>query len=259
MQENLPGQKPAPALHKQASVVSDRAMGFSLARLTRARVLAGMVLLSPAAVAPHAGAGEEEDDDARPNRRRMVVTVEDTEDETVAAPTKRDGPVAAPEQSAPESEIDAYLLRLKTDVLDARIALKEAKRADDDEEALRLRDELKQKQLLLKDEERRLANPDTGLIGGGATFTALGGISLVSSVVLLVMWTSSGLGGHSEPAYGWASLATLGGGALGLGAGIPMIAIGRQRRGRESEDVLARPLVPGADHSPVGMTFSASF
>jgi hypothetical protein len=168
--------------------------------------------------------------------------------------------LSPPAEGASETEINAYLRALKKDVRDTQIAQKQASRAGDADEAMRLKEELRDKKALLKDEESRLLSRDVGLIAGGGVLTGLGGLSLLSSLVLVCVYGLSAVDGNAEDEYGWASLATLGGGALGLGAGIPMIVIGSRKstRGADDEYEYARPLTPGGGPQ-VGLTLSLSF
>jgi len=219
-----------------------------------------MVLAALAAMAPEARAGEDDEADEQPKRRGLIVTVDDTEDET-AIPKKKGGGQAAPEEGAPESEINAYLRALNKDIRDTKADLKAAQRAGDADEALRLKDELREKKILLSDEESRLTTRDPALTAVGGTLTALGSLSLVSSVVLLFVWAGTSIDGYPDDAYGWGALGTLGGGVLGLSAGIPMIVIGTRRQVRAPDDAyqVVPELAPGGYRPAVGLTMSLSF
>ena len=126
---------------------------------------------------------------------------------------------------------------------------------------MRLKEELRDKKALLKDEERRLTTRDVGLIAGGGVLTGLGALSLVSSVVLIFVYAGSSIDGNPDDEYGWASLATLGGGVLGLSAGIPMIVVGSRRGPREADDVetYGREELPSSHGPAVGLTKSLAF
>jgi hypothetical protein len=224
----------------------------------------GAVILGALMIVPlRAHAGEDDDETDTPKRRGLVVTVEDNDDVDAAPPRakKRGDSATAPDDGASESEINAYLRGLKKDVRDTQIAAKQAARAGDADEAIRLKEELRDKKAFLKDEERRLTSRDVGLIAGGGVLTGLGSLSLLSSVVLIFVYAGSSIDGNPEDEYGWASLATLGGGVLGLSAGIPMIAVGSRRGPRESDDVdtYGREQAPTGHGPAVGFTMSLSF
>jgi hypothetical protein len=163
--------------------------------------------------------------------------------------------VAAPAEGASEAEIFAYIRALKKDVRDAQRELKEAKRDGDSAEVARLTDELRDKKLTLSDEESRLTTSDPGLVAGGAVLTGLGGVSLLSGLVLLFVWPLTAIDGHVNDEYGYAALGCAAGGVVGLGAGIPMIVVGKRKEVRyPDEEALAPP-----DGDYVGLTFGGTF
>jgi hypothetical protein len=233
-------------------------MGDPLRRL-RKPLSAALVLGVLMALPTQAHADEDDEEAEKPKRRGLIVTVEDNDDVADGPAPKKRAPFAPPVEGAPESEINAYLRELKKDVRDTQIAAKEAARAGDADEAMRLKEELRDKKALLKDETARLTTRDVGLIAGGATLTGLGCISLVSSFVLIVVYGVSAADGDADHEYGWASLGTLGGGVLGLSAGIPMIVVGSRRQVRGSEEEYARDLAPTGQKPRVGFTMSLSF
>ncbi len=171
-------------------------------------------------------------------KKRLVVTVEDTKPEDVeesaaskpvkAKPSRREAEVV-PDEDSSEAEINAYLRRLRRDLRDAQADLKAAKRGDDGDEVLRLEGEVRELREMVKDEESRLTTKDGGLIAGGAVLTALGSVSLLSSLVLVVAWPLTAIDGNINEEYGWAALGCFVGGAVGLAAGIPMIVTGNRR------------------------------
>lgn len=217
------------------------------------------------------------DEPAQP-RKGLVVTVEDNdvvaaeeaaraadeEEEEAPAPKKKKKRQSdasfAPGPESSEAEIDAYLRELNADVRDTQADLKDAKRADDADEVDRLERELRDRKELLRDEKDRLTTTQPGLVAGGAVLTALGGVSLVSSLVLLVVWPLSGVDGHFDDEYGWGALGCLLGGAAGLGAGIPMIVAGTRRTPRAGADYYEEAKLPPMPAGPrVGVTFTIPF
>ncbi len=211
-------------------------------------------------------------------KKGLVVTVEDNdvvaaeearaaaeEDEEVEAPApkkkKRKQQVSdAPGPDASEAEIDAYLRELNSDVRNTQADLKDAKRADDADAVYELERELRDQKDLLRDEKDRLTTTQPGLVAGGAVLTALGGVSLVSSLVLLIVWPLTGVDGHFDDEYGWGSLGCLLGGAAGLGAGIPMIVAGTRRTPRSGGDYYEEAQLPSIPQGPrVGFSFTVPF
>ncbi len=167
-------------------------------------------------------------DEEAPKKKKLIVTVDDNEDTTTVVKKKK-AATATPEPGASEAEIIAYIRELRKDVRSTQAELNAARASDDADSVLRLREELKEKKQFLKEEESRLYSKDSGLIAGGAVLTALGGISLVSSFVLVIVWPLTAIDGNIEDEYGWGALGCLGGGVLGLSAGIPMIVAGNKR------------------------------
>lgn len=201
------------------------------------------------------------DDDEPPKKRRFVVTVEDND---AAQSPKKKGTSAIPpppEAGAPEAEVVAYIRALRKDVRATQADFNAARSSDDADEVLRLREELKEKKQFLSEEESRLYPKDTGLVAGGAILTALGSASLLSSLILLIGWPISGVDGHVDDELGWASLGCLGGGVLGLGAGIPMIVTGNKRtvRGADEVDAAALGVPPPPRGRTAGITFRITF
>lgn len=211
-------------------------------------------------VAIPAHAYADDDDEEKPKRRGLIVTVEDNDDVDAGIKRKKGATsLTPPADDASESEINAYLRELKKDVRDTQLAAKEAARAGDADEAIRLKEELRDKKALLKDEESRLMSRDVGLIAGGGVLTGLGGLSLLSSVVLLCVWGFSSLDGDPEEEYGWGALGTVGGAALGLGAGIPMIVVGRKKEPRGYDDADTYGRLPSGGAPRVGLSVGFSF
>jgi hypothetical protein len=189
-------------------------MKTSLSKLGGWTVLAGSLALSSTAWA---------DEPPPEKKKRLIVTVEDTKPDARV----RD---AVPDENASESEINAYLRKLRRDLRDAQADLKAAKRGGDDaEEIMRLDGEVRELKETLKDEESRLTTKDGGLIAGGAVLTAFGSVALLSSLVLVVAWPLTALDGNINEEYGWGALGCFVGGAVGLAAGIPMIVTGNRR------------------------------
>jgi hypothetical protein len=192
------------------------------------KIARGTVVVGSVALASSAWADEPPQD----KKKRLIVTVEDTkpdEGEEPAKPKKQRVREAVPDENSSEAEINAYLRRLRRDLRDAQADLKVAKRGDDGDEVLRLEGEVRELKEMVKDEESRLTTKDGGLIAGGAVLTALGSVSLLSSLVLVVAWPLTAIDGNINEEYGWAALGCFVGGAVGLAAGIPMIVTGNRR------------------------------
>jgi hypothetical protein len=247
-------------------------MNSSLIKIGRGAVLVGSFALSSSAWA---------DEPPPEKKKRLIVTVEDTkpdDGEEPAKPKKKQVREAVPDESSSEAEINAYLRKLRRELRDAQADLKAAKRGDDGEEVLRLEGEVRELKETVKDEESRLTTKDGGLVAGGAVLTALGSVSLVSSLVLVFVWPLTALDGNINEEYGWGALGCFVGGAVGLAAGIPMIVTGNRRVPRgdggdgeyeyleEGLTVLPRVGVSpalGPDGAPggayVGLTVSGAF
>jgi hypothetical protein len=194
--------------------------------------------------------------------QQVIVIVQPQQPQQGLAPSvaKR----RAPRVGDPPEEIDAYLAELKDDLREKQRAFRDARRGSDDGAREAARDDMDDANRLYKDERSRLTTQDGGLIAGGATLTAAGGASFVASAVLAIVWalgeTSVVFGGHnSYSAEGYASLACLAGGFLGVGAGIPMIVIGVQRVPREPGEASLGPLPVGFAPPPVGLTAGWTF
>lgn len=190
----------------------------------------------------------------------FIVDEEEPQERPVVVVQKPSSAPTAPPDGASEAEIFAYLRALKKDIRDTQTDLSDAKRDDDDAEVARLKEELKERKIILKEEQDRLTTIDAGLVAGGGVLTGLGSLSLLSSVVLLVVWPMTGIDGDVNDEYGWASLACLGGGAVGLGAGIPMIVAGKRREIRYDEYEEARTTIPVPSLGPTaGVHMTLSF
>jgi hypothetical protein len=136
--------------------------------------------------------------------------------------------------------------------------MKEAERAGDGDEAMELRRELAQESSFYDRERDRLTERDTGLIAGGATLTAIGGISMVSSIILLAVYGLSAVDGNADDEYGWASLGTLFGGIAGLAGGGAMLGVGLARRPKETAQQWMTPTVGDIAPTP-GLTLTWQF
>lgn len=203
--------------------------------------------------------GARADEEAPPKKRRFVVTVEDND--APQTPKKKTSAIPTPpEAGAPEAEVVEYIRALRRDVRTTQADFNAARASDDADEVLRLREELKEKKQFLSEEESRLYPKDTGLVAGGAILTALGSASLLSSLILLIGWPISGVDGDFDDELGWASLGCLGGGVLGLGAGIPMIVTGNKRTVRGADDVDDASRGPALPRGrTVGLTLEVRF
>lgn len=214
------------------------------------------------------------DDDEDKPKKKLIVTVEDNdvvaaEEEAAAREDVEEEPAPkkkkkkrvdadAPDLNSSEAEIDAYLRELDRDVRDTAADLKAAKRSDDGDEVMRLESELRYRKALLSDEKDRLTETNPGLVAGGAVLTGLGGVSLVSSLVLLVVWPLTGVDGHFDDEYGYGALGCLIGGTVGLSAGIPMIVSGARRTPRGDGGYDDAFLMP-PQGPRVGVTFGVPF
>jgi hypothetical protein len=225
-------------------------MNWLTTRLPAAAVLAAVTALAPVAAA--------EDDEDRPKKKKLIVTVEDNDEITPVEQAKKKAARRAPEVGDSEAEIKAYLRELDADVRSIQLDLRAARQGSDGDEVLRLEKELQAAKALRSDEEDRLTTKEPGLVAGGATLTALGGASLVSSLVLLVVWGFSAIDGNDEEEYGWGALGTLGFGVIGLSAGIPMVVAGNKRRPRDPDEEAFR-LAPDGVRPAVGLTVRVSF
>lgn len=186
-----------------------------------------------------------------PATKQVIVVVQQP------APTEAPAaPSGVPRVGDSAERIDAYLSDLKQEVRRKKDALRDAKRdGEGEDEAERA---LREADIHYKEERDRLTQQEPGLIAGGAVLTSAGAVSFVASGVLLVVWLVSSVDLNPDDKYGWASLACLGGGFLGLGAGIPMIVIGAQRTPRDPYEALLAPR-PVGFAPPLGLTATWSF
>ncbi|NUP11543.1 MAG: hypothetical protein HOW73_36320 [Polyangiaceae bacterium] len=185
----------------------------------------------------------------------------DAEEKVVVVKKKKKRTRAeAPEVGDPPEEIDNYLQGLKEEIGDLKDRMKEARRNGDADEAIAIREELNERDRFYKDEQDRLTSRNTGLIAGGATLSALGGVSIVASLVLVIGYGLSAVDGNADDEYGWGSLACLGGGVALLGGGGAMIGVGMVRRPKEATDAWIQPSFGAAALAPTpGLTVTWKF
>jgi len=166
--------------------------------------------------------------------KQVIIIVQKT------APSKTQG--GAPQVGDSAQDINEYLRGLEREQRDTRDRIKDASRDDDDTQVDLYKEQLKEQLRTYKVERDRLTTRDGGLIAGGATLTAVGGASLVASLFLGFAYAlSNSFGSHGDEGLGYAAIATLGGGVVGLGAGIPMLAVGLKRVPRELDAEYAPP------------------
>jgi hypothetical protein len=191
--------------------------------------------------------------------RATTTTGPDASPKQVIVIVQQQGPKqgrrAAPRVGDPEYEINEYLGDLKGDVAATRERMKDARRDGDDAAADALREQLKDDTKFYDEERNRLTTRNGGLVAGGAVLTGVGGASVLAALLLGFAYGLSGIGGSPEDGLGTAALACLGGGAAGLGAGIPMLVVGLKRVPREPDDVARQGFVGPAAGAGLVWTF----
>jgi hypothetical protein len=130
-----------------------------------------------------------------------------------------------PEVGDPPQVIFDYLARLRDRI---RVTKERIHATHKREHARELRDRLRAQERLLAAETRRLTENDGVLTAFGAALIAAGGTAVVASLGYLLAWGLS-----ADDDLELTSLALAGGGAVGLGAGAPMLAFGLKRTPRE--------------------------
>lgn len=156
-----------------------------------------------------------------------------------------------------EGEVFAYLEQVRSRIDAIKVKIKETRAADYDDTALQ--EELRAANDYYKAERTRLTTTDGGMIAGGATLTAIGGVGLVAAVFCgLAYGLSNSFGGSGDDGLGTAALVTLGVGIAGLGVGIPLLAIGLRRVPRDGSAVAAVPMMfVGVSQRPASANLGA--
>ena len=168
-----------------------------------------------------------------------------------AAPSVAEAAPKRPAVGDDPVEITMYLQELDDRAKDLKEQLKDARREQDWDRAAGLEAEYVEARQLYKKESGRLTSTDRGLVAGGATLVGIGGVSLLTSLGLALAFA-----GTDDEAFGWAALATLGGGVIGVSAGGPMLSIGLEKRVRQ---VSWRPTQDPFGVSGASVTLSWSF
>lgn len=130
-----------------------------------------------------------------------------------------------PEVGDPPEVISDYLARLRDRI---RVTKERMHAAHKRDRVRELRDRLRAQERLRAAETRRLTENDGVLTAFGAALIAAGGTAVVASLGYLFAWGLS-----ADEDLGLTALAFAGGGAVGLGAGAPMLAFGLKRTPRE--------------------------
>lgn len=154
--------------------------------------------------------------------------------------------------SLSEGEVILYLEQVRSRIDAIKLKIRDVRASDYDDTALQ--EELRAANEYYKAERARLTTTDGGMIAGGATLTAIGSLSLVSSLFLALAYGLSGgiFGGSKDDGLGTAALVTLGVGVAGLAGGIPLLAVGLRRVPRDGATAGVPRLFVGVGASSYG-------
>jgi len=188
---------------------------------------ASSALAQPSGQPPIAGPNQPPIAGPAPSGATIIVVPTAPENQANQAPAEAPPPVG----SLDDADLDAYLERLHRPIDDLKARLRGAR---DEGEREQIREALRVADQRYKSERDRLTTHDAGLIAGGGAMIGLGSASLVSSIVLGIVYGIESISffgtAHPDPGVGTAALACLGAGIALEGAGIPMLAVGVSHR-----------------------------
>lgn len=226
--------------------------------------LAILVMATPALAAPPADADDEEIVVPNSSTTTVQAPPPNTGEKVVVVVVKKgEQDSGVPAIGADPAEIEAYLRGLQDQFLAARDQFETARSSGTDADEDAAKERMKSAQRKFKAERDRLTTREDGLIAGGAVILSAGGISILTSLGFAIAYLVSGIDTNGtynpDERYGNVAWGTLIGGVVGLGVGIPMLAVGVKRSPRDpGDDYVGRASPPAPVFTP-GLTMGWVF